>query len=290
MTFRGFRIASKWLRWVGVAGLTVSLSGCSWDDCSNEFAARFCALFKPCCAKAGMSGDQSTCKMLYGSARPTSQAAADQCLKDYEALASDPAFCDFSQPEPESCKKAFPESSSGKQPGAACSGGSDCAGDSTCDMNWETDQGTCAAFVLVPEGAACIGERSKSSSSWSGDPKQNQITLCDNDAGLVCSSNVCKQRSQVGQTCSSSHECVDGAYCLGDVCAQQLTAGSACSGMSDECSAETHCAAVSKTCEPRRADGEACAGDTECLSESCSEGVCKYNPGLAGLALGFVCN
>ncbi len=47
--------------------------GCSDDDDASDFGPRFCALFKPCCDKAGLPGDQSTCRMLYGSARPTSR-------------------------------------------------------------------------------------------------------------------------------------------------------------------------------------------------------------------------
>lgn len=264
--------------------------GCSDDDDASDFGPRFCALFKPCCDKAGLPGDQSTCRMLYGSARPTSKSLAEQCLTEYEALAKDPTFCDFSHDEPESCQKAFPESSGGKKPGESCDNGSDCAGDSTCDHDFDTDKGTCAAFVLVAEGAACIGERNGSSSSWSGDPQNNQITLCDYQAGLHCDAGTCKQRSALGQACSSAHDCVDGAYCPSGTCAARLTAGATCTGDWDECSEETYCVDSTKTCEPRRADGEACTDSDECQSESCSEGVCKYNPGLAGLALAFLCN
>lgn len=263
--------------------------GCSDDD-DDDFGPRFCALFKPCCAKAGMSGDQSTCKLLYGSAQASSDSLRDQCLKDYEVLAKDPAFCDFAHEEPESCQKAFPDSSGGKKPGQSCDNGSDCAGDATCDHDFDTDTGVCAAFVVVAEGAACIGERNGSSSSWSGDPQQNQITLCDYAAGQHCDAGTCKKRSELGQACSSAHGCVDGAYCPSGVCAARLAAGATCTGMSDECNAETYCVDSTKTCEPRRANGEACTSGDECLSESCSDGVCKYNPGLAGLALAFVCN
>lgn len=111
--------------------------GCSDDDDASDFGPRFCALFKPCCDKAGLPGDQSTCRMLYGSARPTSKSLAEQCLTEYEALANDPTFCDFSHDEPESCQKAFPDGSGGKKPGETCDNGSDCAGDSTCDHDFD---------------------------------------------------------------------------------------------------------------------------------------------------------
>lgn len=271
-----------------LAGLVFVSAGCSSDGDSNEFGARFCELFAPCCAKAGMSGDQATCRYLYSSVPHTS--AADQCLKDYQAQAKDPAFCDFTLPEPESCKQAFPDSSGTKKPGETCDGSSECAGDATCDMDFQTKKGVCAAFVLAAEGAACIGERNGSSSSWSGDPVQNQIALCDYAAGLHCEGDVCKKRAPIGQACTSSHGCLDGAYCESGMCAARLGVGSPCTGSSDQCDDKSHCGQTSKKCEARLADGQACAESDECLSDYCSDGKCKYNPGLAGLALAFVCN
>lgn len=291
MTHRLVRMSSRCLFLSGLFGLTLSALGCSSDD-SNDFAERFCAVFKPCCVKAGMEGDQSFCRALYGSARPTSSALADQCLKEYEALAKEPSFCDFKTKSPESCDKAFPKSSSGgsKKPGASCTSSGECAGDATCDQDFSSDTGLCATFVLAAEGAACIGEKHGSARSWSGNAVDNQILLCDYDAGLHCSGQVCKKRAAVGQACSFSQDCVDAAYCSNDHCAPRLTAGSTCTGTTnDECDSTTYCVESTKTCEPRRADDESCTSDAECLSDNCDSGVCKYNPGLGGLALAFVC-
>ncbi len=278
------------MAWAVLLGVTM-IAGCASDDDDDEFAERFCAVFAPCCAKAGMNGDQSSCRMLYGSARPSSKAAADQCLKDFEELGKDPAFCDFEYQNPDSCEKAFPDQASNgtKLPGAKCSDDDECAGDASCWGQWEEGGGTCLAWVVVPEGAACVGVREKTGMTWSGEAQNNQVALCDGDAGFICSANVCKPRGGVGATCSSGGECVDGAYCDSGKCATKLTAGATCSGNYDECNPATHCAASSKTCEPRRPDGESCAEDSECSSDRCTDGLCKYNPGLGGLALGFVC-
>lgn len=265
--------------------VTVSCSSGS-DDSSGNLGAQFCEVFRPCCVKAGMNGSQSTCRSLYGSL--PAGAAAEQCLKDYQEQAKDPAFCQFELPEPESCKSAFPDDG-GKKPGESCSSSSDCGGDGTCDKDLDTGKGTCAAFVVVGEGAACVGERNGTSSSWSGDAVNHQITLCDYAAGFHCDT-VCKKRPAIGEACTSSHDCVDGAYCSKSVCAAQLPAGATCSGFSDECNDQTYCVDSSKTCEPRRPDGEACDLNDQCLSDYCSDGVCKYNPGLGGLVLAFLCN
>jgi len=265
----------------------LALAGCSEDD-SPDLGGRYCALFKPCCDKAGIPGDQSFCKMAFGSRQPTSDAAAEQCLKDYEALAKDPTFCDFTFDEPESCKKAFPEDTSGKKPGEPCTQSSDCAGDATCHHDFQTDKETCAAFVLAAEGQACIGERNGESSSWSGNPQNDQITLCDSKAGLICD-GTCKKPAAVGGSCGSTHDCAEGGYCKSGTCAARLATGATCTGYLDECNAEAYCVSASKTCEPRRPDGEACTDSNQCLSDYCSDGKCKYNAGVGGLALAFLC-
>jgi hypothetical protein len=294
MALRVFLAPSKWILLVGLTGLGLGLGGCSsGDDSSDNYASRFCGLYQPCCAKAGMSGDQAFCKALYGSVQPKSKALADQCLKELEALAQEPDFCNFEFQQPASCDKAFPKQGSGgtKAPGSPCTHDSDCAGDATCETDFNSTQGTCAAFVVVGEGAACIGEKNGSSKSWSGSSQQNEITLCDYAAGMSCQSQVCKLRATAGGTCTSTHGCVDGTYCNNDTCTPQVATGGACtSTYGDECNSAAHCVDTTKTCEPRRADGESCTTDSECTSDLCSDGVCSYNPGLAGLLLGFVCS
>lgn len=286
MARRLIRLVSLFMALAGGAAVV----GCSSDDDdSSGFADRICAVYAPCCAKAGLAGPQSSCRMMYGSVHPTDQALADQCLSDMEAQAQDPKFCDFELDEPESCQKAFPDGSGGtKQPGETCSEDEDCAGDAHCD-GFGSEPGKCAVFVVVPEGAACIGEKKGSGKSWSGDPQNDQITLCNYNDGLVCNTGKCAKRAAVGGSCSNASDCVDEAYCKSGACVARQTAGSACSGFGDECTLDTYCVDSSKTCEPRRPDGETCTEGDQCLSDYCSKGVCKHNSGMAGLVLMFMC-
>jgi hypothetical protein len=272
----------------------VACSGSSSGDGSlgGDYGARMCALYKPCCEKAGMgSSTQSMCKAMMNSLPPpTSVSAADQCLKDYEELAKSPTFCYFTYQAPASCTEAWPEGKSGgKPPGSSCAHDDDCAGDADCHEDYDTHQKTCVVFVISAQGGACIGEKKGNSKWWSGNPKDNQILLCDYDAGLRCESGICTPRSQVGEPCSYAEDCVAGAYCLNQKCAAQLAPGAACSGTTDhECNAETYCSSANK-CEALHADGEACTDDKECYSDTCSANVCKYNPGLGAIALPLMC-
>ena len=67
--------------WAVLLGVTM-IAGCASDDDDDEFAERFCAVFAPCCAKAGMNGDQSSCRMLYGSA----QEAIGEVIQHVKAM------------------------------------------------------------------------------------------------------------------------------------------------------------------------------------------------------------
>ncbi|MEZ4222278.1 MAG: hypothetical protein R3B13_15180 [Polyangiaceae bacterium] len=280
-----------------------SLTACSSDDdgiSSSEFASRYCALFKPCCAAAGFpdTGQQS-CKFFFGAAPIRDKGAAEQCLREYEAQATQPGFCDLtSGTRPESCERAFPDSGQSgggsKKPGEACTWGAndDCAGDATCDTVGGADTGKCAAFVIVGDGAACIGVRSGNGSSWSGDAVNDQIALCDGDADFYCSnSNVCKKKSAVGQPCDGYEGCFDDGYCSSGQCVAKLATGSPCPNFSDRCNDAAYCSDTTQQCEPRAADGQSCSTGDECLSNHCdsSTKTCKKTTGIEGLVLGLVC-
>lgn len=282
----------RWLRSTlfGGLGLALSVVGCSGDDDdSNPYASGLCDLYGSCCARAGKTKDTTLCQMAFSSA-PTNKAAAEQCLADMKELAKSPEFCDFEDAEPESCKQAFANPGT-KDPGQACTDDDECGDGATCDTDFDTKQGVCVKYVIVPEGAACIGEQRGNMKSWSRDPVNNQILLCDFDAGMTCDSGVCEKRSEVGGPCSWIDDCVDGAYCLDQKCASQLATGAPCSGsVEDECNTGAYCEASTKKCEPRRPDNEACTDDQQCSSDFCEEGVCKYSPGLGGLVLLLVCS
>lgn len=295
------RIRSAW-RFLATSSLLLmpSLVACSSDDgiSSSEFASRFCNLYKPCCAAAGFpdTGQQS-CHFLYGAVPIRDKAAAEQCLSEYEQRAKQPGFCDLSGDDrPESCERAFPDNSSSgtKKPGAACEWGAndDCAGDATCDTDAGAATGTCAAFVVVGDGEACIGVRSGKGSSWSGNAVNDQITLCDGDADFYCSNDaVCRKKSPVGDACFGYDGCLSDGYCLADKCVAKLATGSPCPDFSDQCTDDAFCAESTKVCEPRFADGKSCSNSKECLSSYCDYDTktCEKSLGLEGLALGLVC-
>ncbi len=296
------RFASRSLLALASLACGASLFACSSDDggfTSSEFASRYCALFKPCCADAGYpASDQAGCRFFFGSVPIADEAAAKQCLADFEAQVNDPNFCDLTdgRPPPDSCQKAFPPGSSvggGKKPGAACESSSECVGDATCDrQNGFNEPGICAEFVVVAEGEACIGTKSGQSKGWSGDPVNNQIALCDHDAGFHCqggTTRVCAKRAQIGETCSGGDSaCVDGAHCKG-TCVQDIATGSACPTFSDKCNEAAFCADSTKVCEPKLDDGKACDRARECLSGFCDNKTCAKNPGFGNLVLGLVC-
>jgi hypothetical protein len=239
---------------------------------------------------------QQTCHFFYGQVPILDKGAAEQCLADYEKLAQSPTFCDVTEGEtPESCKKAFPKnsgSSGSKKPGETCESSSDCAGDATCDTPFSTSgpqSGVCVEFVLAPEGSACIGEKRGNAKSWSGDPANNQIVLCDHDAGLYCGDQKCTKLGQLGEACLGYSGCAEGAYCKSSVCEQKLATGAACPSYSDECNDAAFCAESTQICEPRVADGQSCQNNDECLSDYCDGTTCAKNVGLGGLVLGIFC-
>lgn len=84
----------------------------------------------------------------------------------------------------------------------------------------------------------------------------------------------------VGDPCGSNGECRSG-FCT-DRVNEELGTCAELPGEGDECELECAegftCDDIGSICIPRRAAGETCEDDQQCLSESCLEGTCGQSP------------
>lgn len=109
---------------------------------------------------------------------------------------------------------------------------------------------------------------------------------CERDedccAGSYCSGpygpTVCTPTSADGTFCVDARECAS-ARCVENLCGgvapNCIAAGDACGPA--ECCAGTSCRADARgaaRCLPPSADGEPCAGASDCVSGQCTDGVC----------------
>src|SRR5216684_7400980 len=110
-------------------GAALSCSGGSGTATGkDDFIAKYCAEFSPCCAKAGRPTDGAACRAVLGALAPASYdpAAGNECLMEIHAAASSPTFCDNTASGP-SCNKVFSTSGGTVQPGGTCTQDQECA-------------------------------------------------------------------------------------------------------------------------------------------------------------------
>ncbi len=106
----------------------------------------------------------------------------------------------------------------------------------------------------APTGAACIGNVECAAPN-----------VCLFNPGLDTGRcGAAPARAALGAACTSGN-CVVGAWCKSGVCVASTDSGP-CADF-DACSAKSYCA--SGQCSPRKADGQACIDDLECVNGKC---------------------
>lgn len=271
----------------------------TWPVAKSDFASKLaeahCGSIAGCCRSGGFAFEEEAC---LGSARAQfsawvdeetskpnrsfDEAAAGRCIAGWRAMNT---ACDdraLAEAANDACGGVIPGVLA---LGAACTSSSECAAGPGEEV--DCDEGKCAlsdspsSLPRGAEGAACIG-------SCEGEPGHGyscthrpdvQGALCWSSDGVYCSGETdqCEPLAAVGQACSlgsSSGVCVIGARCQDGVCVATAN-GDACSGSSDNtCPAGSTCDSASKTCQPRKANGEACNEDYACASLECRNSRC----------------
>lgn len=267
-------------------------SGGSGASGSADLAAKYCALYAPCCKAVGVPGNGQACRAFFGALPAPDPAVAQQCVDDLTALAKDPGFCHFETPQPASCAKAYPQSTSGgtKKPGETCTTSSDCApqasGDATCGAS-----STCQVRLHATAGDACVGTVDGNLTVTTGDTTGTSLALCFRSDGVFCDgSGVCQPLVAVGGACADYGACADTAFCDSGTCASRAAVGSACTS-TDGCVDGAYCDAFpSGTCQTKLAEGAPCDLDEQCTTSYCdSTAMTCQKSHIGDLALLFFC-
>lgn len=138
----------------------------------------------------------------------------------------------------------------------------------------------CAAVKVSKLGEYCnAGCREVwESCSYFNDPGFVHYT-CLLEDNLYCnfSSRKCEPAAKTGEACGGEVLCREGLYCTLDtrICAPLPKAGEPCPSL--QCDASSFCY-TDTLCAPKRANGEACDFDLQCMSESCGWKGCGSGP------------
>jgi hypothetical protein len=284
---------------LGVIGVGCSSGSGDSQPSGSEMGARYCNLFKPCCAQAGLPDTQEGCRLLFGSAVAANQAAAEDCISQYETWAQAPDWCETwsTHERPASCEQAFPQGSNGgtKKPGETCTFSDDCApsskGEVSCYHDFDNDTEYCRVELAGTSGSPCVGTRDGNLTIFSGATAGAiEVGVCDKADGLYCnfSSSTCAPLVAEGQPCEESFACLGETYCS-TTCKPKVPAGSSCSDSSSACAENTYCNYDTYVCMQSLPDGATCQTSGECESSYCDGSVCTKSPGLGGLALPLFC-
>lgn len=284
-------------------------------DFVSSYAQIFCSAYQPCCVKAGLKGDASTCRtfitaFLGSSVSSTGYdpAAGQACLKVIQDTIAKNDICVDGPDDPAidaACDKVISGKGGGgsKKPGETCSEDSDCAaapqGDVQCRSYFTSGAETriCQVELDGKQGdAPCLGTRDGNTTYYSGssgsEPPPAQGYICNKKDGLQCDSmsKACAKIAAVGEKCSSSDGCVATAYCDKGECAAKKAVGSDCtSSFNGECDDTSYCDTMTtKKCVARIADGAACKTSDECLSDRCVNSLCEKK-GADDLGTALLC-
>ena len=294
---------------VGAGLLAVPLAcSSSSGGGKQDFVARYCAEFAPCCAKAGRPSDGAQCRAFLGAFASGSYdaSAGDACIAEVHAQASSPTFCDNGGPSGPSCKKVFkdPGGTGGSSaPGTPCTMDSECAsspeGKVRCASVYTAGKTIKKCQVQLPGKAGdspCVGTIDGNVTSFGSSSSATDVAprgyLCDLAAGVYCdeTSGACNALAPIGGDCSGSFTsgCVREAYCDGTTrkCTARKPTGASCDSFGGQCVAGDTCDSTTKTCVTLLVDGAACNDGQTCASGSCVNGKCGHS---SDLGLAFLC-
>jgi hypothetical protein len=263
------------------------------------FVQGFCKAFSACCAEAGLNSDGAQCTVLLLSSvtgQAYDAAAAGTCMAWLESASHGGTVCADYDSAPAACAGVV-TSSGTKAPGETCEGEDECApsaeGSVNCAAGYSGSMTImqCQVQVMGTLGSApCVGTRDGNVTYFDGNvegvPAKGYI--CNRADGLRCDGTACAAISGIGSYCTSSSDCVNGAYCdyATNICAARKPAGAACEQFYDECADGAYCSAATLTCTAGLAAGAACTDSQTCRSKSCVNSACQGDePADLGLLL-----
>ena len=278
---------------VAFAASSAASFGCGSDkeDPGAAFIARYCEVYKPCCAAAGLGGDGAACRSLFMSTLASHAtyvgSAGEACISGLQQMADQPGFCEGDLAPPAPCAQAFGGAATG-----ACLQDSDCPasdqGDVRCvssTMNGKVLH-QCQIQTRGQVGSTpCIGTVRGGITLYAGTSDGSIPAtgiLCDAADGLRCDGTACVALAAAGETCSgSSDDCAEGNFCdvtIGQ-CAARKPIGSACIDQALECADGSYCDPSGLTCVAQFDVGAACTDNAQCLTANCSDaGTCAPTP------------
>lgn len=268
------------------------------SDLPARYAQALCPNMAACCQKNGFTHDPATCQASIeaqaralllaqqGLATTYDAAAMGQCLDGFARLLQGCGTVDRSATD--ICERVFVGT---LKEGAACKKGQECIdppnGSAYC-QNGVCAKDSSVTPVHAVSGAACGGtctsEGSSGSYSCTGTlSTDTDPARCFTNDGLRCDTTTkrCVPASKIGEPCTFGEGCAPGAYCDGQTCVAQKTSG--------PCSAQQTCASTAycdyapvttpptsgaSECRLKKADGEACTSNEQCVIDNCSTGKC----------------
>ena len=284
-------------------------SGSGGASGKDDFIAKYCAEFSPCCAKAGRPTDGAACRAIFGALTPPGYdpAAGNACLAEVQAAASSPTFCDNTGNVPApSCDMVFAKTGGTLQPGAPCTQDAECAlsaeGKVICASLYKNgaEIRKCQVQIAGKSGdSPCAGTVDGNITFFSGSSTATDVApkayLCDVATGVYCDSSTeaCVAIGQIGDMCSAnsgSYGCVKTAYCdsVTKTCTAKKVVGDACTSFPDPCAAGNYCDDATLKCTVALDDGAPCMSGRTCASGSCVNGKCA-KAGSTDIGLAFLC-
>jgi len=255
-------------------------------DFPDEFVAAACSTMSRCCETSeaqcvlGMNMVISLLLPAPGARVEYDEQAAADCLDQLLGLDCE-AGGDNS-----ACQRVYRGTIA---PGEACetslqSLASECAAPEGGEAQCDPVSGLCVALSRGVAGDSCSRSCEDGPSGpycyLSGTSPEGTSAVCWREDGLSCQQDQCAPLSEAGAACDSHLDCVAGLVCAADVCTEPLPLGAACeSGVfGEECGDAGFCESSSLTCTPKRAGGEQCTFDEECLSDWCDFDTSTCDP------------
>lgn len=245
-------------------------------------AAHYCPLLEGCCAKEGLSYEESECRSAVLAERDVQVAHVP------EQLALGLEFDEFGLGEcldqaigdGELCSPGFPSHCRNfwighLSLGAPCKETVQCAKRTGEDVRCEklNGQAICTSTFRAKEGESCEWTCTPYGVCSGGNidsPRQGQCYQTD---GLYCSQGKCKATTPLGAACTGA-DCAAHTTCVSDVC----TADDAACGGDGTTPACPDGTCVSGACVPKLDDGADCNLNWECRSNSCGYAGCTSGP------------
>lgn len=263
----------------------------------KAFSSAYCEGIADCCKEQGFPSDTAACKTTLeaqigpqaatrlSSPHYTYDAkAAGVCLAAYKSALEACTDRYYMQDFEADCSKAIVGNVA---LGGQCGEDSECAPQENSSV--ECSNGICVVssddWYFEDEihgklGDPCKGTCHQDADGDSGcsgggiDSAPSNAVSCWTNDGLVCGdNNTCVAAPTLGQRCEDY--CASGAWCQERVCVAQIASGGDCGFNDTACLSTSYCDHETDQCTPKKADGEACDDDEECVGGDCYQDHCR---------------